>query len=299
VVLTVTLNAALDITYGVETLAVGLEHRVASVDVRAGGKGINVARTLAQLGGRPLVTGFVGGGTGREIVAELDRAGLEHALVPIGGHSRRNVAVVDRASGEATVLNEPGPLVSGAEWSEFVRRFRSLAARSAAVSLSGSLPPGLPPDAYATLARIAAEHGVPAALDADGAALSAGLAARPALAKVNLGEAHRATGESDPWRAVEALRRLGAQTAVITRGELGMLACTAEGSWAAAPPERVSGNPTGAGDAAMAALVVGLVDGSPWPERLGTAVAASAAAVAGAAAGDLDLELYSRCLQSS
>jgi tagatose 6-phosphate kinase len=297
VIVTVTLNASLDITYDVERLTPGEVHRVRAVDVRAGGKGINVARTLEALGSRALATGFAGGVTGQQLCDELDRAGIEHDLIPIAGSSRRTVTVT--SGGAATPLNEAGPVVSPLEWRQLTRQVARLLAGARALVLAGSLPPGVPQDAYATLVELASRRDVPVLLDADGEALVAGVRARPALAKVNAAEARRATGVEDPDAAANLLRGAGAEAVVITLGAEGMLALAQGNRWRAAPPELVSGNPTGAGDAATAALVQGMLKQLPWPARLARAAAASAAAVAAPAAGELDLERYDRWLRRS
>jgi tagatose 6-phosphate kinase len=292
---TVTLNLALDVTYTVPEVAWHAANRVTGVHERAGGKGVNVSRVLHALGRETIVLGFAGGPTGEAIEADLAEAGLEAALTPIAGHSRRTIAVVDGAVGDATGFWEPGPVVAEAEWRAFLRSYDAVLADARAVVVAGSSPGGLPVDAYAELCRRAREAGIPAVLDADGEALRAGLAGRPALIKPNTDELARATGGGDPVAAAaEQLRAAGADAVVVSRGADGLLAVTAEGRWSAAPGEPVAGNPTGAGDAAVAALTVGLVEGRPWPDRLADAVALSAAAVGAPVAGGFDEASYRR-----
>jgi tagatose 6-phosphate kinase len=294
VIVTVTLNLALDVTYTVGEIAWHAANRVTAVSERAGGKGVNVARVLAALGHRAVVCGLVGGPTGEAITAELDAAGMPTALTPIAGANRRTVAVVDSSVGDATGFWEPGPTVTEGEWHEFQDAYETVLVEAAAVVLSGSLPPGLPAGAYRELCRRAADAGVPAILDADGDALRAGLAGRPALIKPNRDELARVAGGGDWVAAADGLRAAGAGSVAVSAGADGMIAVTPEGVWRAAPPERVAGNPTGAGDAAVAALTAGIVDGRTWPERLADAVALSAAAVGTPVAGGFDDELYRR-----
>jgi tagatose 6-phosphate kinase len=294
-IVTVTLNAALDVTYDVQALVPNATHRVLQVRTRAGGKGVNVARVLRQLGRDAVVAGLAGGHTGALIRADLAKAGLPEALVGIGGESRRTLAVVSRGDGGATLLNEPGPEVAAAEWAELRARLdRLLASGAAAVVLAGSLPAGVPQGAYAELVEAAHGHGVPAIVDADGEPLRAALAAAPELVKPNAAELRAATGHDDPARGAAALRRAGAAAVVASLGPGGLLAVTGDGSWRALPPEVVAGNPIGAGDAAVAALAAGLVDRLPWPERLREAVAVSAAAVLHPVAGGFDPAAYRR-----
>jgi tagatose 6-phosphate kinase len=291
---TVTLNLALDLTYTIPEVVWHAANRVTSVHERAGGKGVNVSSVLHALGHETIVCGFSGGPTGEAIAADLAEAGLEAVLTPIGGHSRRTVAVVDGAAGDATGFWEPGPTIEPDEWHAFLRSYDNVIADAAAVVVAGSLPAGIAVDAYAELCRRAREAGVAAVLDADGDALRAGLAGRPALVKPNRDELARAVGGGDPIAAAEQLRTAGADAVVVSRGAEGLLAVTAEGRWSAAPGESVAGNPTGAGDAAVAALTIGLVERRPWPDRIADAVALSAAAVGAPLAGGFDEALYRR-----
>ncbi|MER5641442.1 1-phosphofructokinase family hexose kinase [Kitasatospora sp. NPDC002227] len=293
-ILTVTLNAALDLTHRVDRLRLHASNRVRQVSARAGGKGVNVARVLHALGHESVVTGLAGGPTGEALRRDLAASGLPDQLVPIGGETRRTVAVYDEERADTTILLEPGPVVTAAEWAAFLQRFEQLLPPARAVVLSGSLPAGLPEDAYAQLIRRARAHGVPALLDADGRALLAGLEEAPAVVKPNAHELAAASGTDDPRAGAEALRAAGAQSVVASLGPDGLIACTLQGSWHARPPQAVTGNPTGAGDAAVAALALGLVARTPWPERLTQAVALSAAAVAAPLAGDFDPVLHRR-----
>lgn len=282
-ILTVTLNAALDITYWVDELVVHGTNRTRGVHQRAGGKGVNVARVLHALGHDVVVTGLAGGGTGDDIRADLREAGLREELVGVAGESRRTVTIVDAS--DSTVLNEPGPLVTAGEWRRFTERFGELAAGAAAVVLAGSLPRGVPDDAYALLGGAAT---TPVLLDSAGPALLAGLAARPAVVKPNQDELAAVAPGRSVAAAVAELRSRGACAVVVSRGSDGLVAVTDEGRWRATPPEAVTGNPTGAGDAAVAALAAGIAAGAGWPERLADAVALSAAAVLSPVAGSFD-----------
>lgn len=297
-ILTVTLNAALDITYRVPRLHPRGTNRVEEVSERPGGKGLNVARVLAALGHDTVATGFAGGGTGDALRAMLaQESGVTDALVPIGAATRRTVAVVDAAGGGTTQLNEPGPIVSPAEWESFLTTYRELLDGARAVALCGSLPPGVPVDVYARLTRAARAAGVPVLLDTSGEPLRRGLAARPDLAKPNADELAALTGHNEPVRAARDARRRGAHTVVASLGAEGMLAVAADGSWRATPPLRLAGNPTGAGDSAVAGLVSGLVEGLSWPDRLVRAVALSAATVRAQAAGEFDRATYEDLLE--
>ncbi|AJE41268.1 1-phosphofructokinase family hexose kinase [Streptomyces nodosus] len=296
-ILTVTLNTALDITYRVRTLRPHGSHRVSEVAERPGGKGLNVARVLAALGHEVTATGFAGGGTGRLLREQLARThGVVDALLPVGGATRRTVAVVDGTTGDTTQLNEPGPVITPAEWSAFLEAYENKVRSSAAVALCGSLPPGVPVGAYAQLVRTARAAGVPVLLDTSGEPLRRGVAARPDMVKPNADELAELTGSHEPLGATRDARRRGAHTVIASLGAQGLLAVNAEGHWRAGPPHRLRGNPTGAGDSAVAGLLSGLVDGLPWPARLARAVALSTATVLAPAAGEFDRRAYEELL---
>ncbi|MYW16284.1 hexose kinase [Streptomyces sp. SID2955] len=296
-ILTVTLNTALDITYRVPSLRPHASHRVTDVTERPGGKGVNVARVLAALGHEVTVTGFVGGPAGqvlRELLAEA--SGPVDALVPVSGATRRTIAVVSELTGDTTQLNEPGPQIAPAEWAAFLGRYEELLSGAAAVALCGSLPPGVPVGAYANLVRTARSAGVPVLLDTSGEPLRRGVAARPDIIKPNADELAELTGSHEPLRATQDARRRGAHAVVASLGADGLLAVTPEGRWHATPPARVHGNPTGAGDSAVAGLLSGLTQQLPWPDRLSRAVALSTATVRAPAAGEFDRATYGELL---
>lgn len=278
-ILTVTLNAALDVTYFVDRLTAHASHRVDVSHARAGGKGVNVARVLAALGHQVAVTGLVGGDTGRLIREELRIPGLTDNLVPIAGESRRTLTVVSRKDGDATVFNEAGPSIATGEFAAFRTRFTQLARTARVVVLAGSLPPGLPADAYGQLILLAKAAGAATVLDTSGPALLAALGAGPDVVKPNAAELAAVTGHPDLAAGAAELRALGARTVVASSGPDGLHAITPDGSWRATPPEHLAGNPTGAGDACVAALAAGLATATPWPDTLREAVALSAAAV--------------------
>ncbi|TCO60955.1 1-phosphofructokinase family hexose kinase [Actinocrispum wychmicini] len=273
-ILTVTLNAALDVTYRVEALNAGTTHRVRDVHTRPGGKGVNVADVLTQLGEPVHATGLAG--------PELNLPDF----VPIAGPSRRTTTVLSTQDDSATLFNEPGPVISAGEWAAFRTHFDTLARDAQVIVLSGSLPPGLPADAYADLIRRAP---APVILDTDGEPLRHGLTARPALVKPNIDELARLLGRIPDLPADCAA--LGVPVAA-TLGADGALLTTPDGTWHGQPPRVLSGNPTGAGDAFTAAFARGIATGTPWPAILADAIALSAAAVNTPTAGAYDEATY-------
>ena len=300
-ILAVSLNPALDVTHHVAGVDWSGVNRPRQVAVAPGGKALNVARTLCALGCEVLVIGLAGGVTGEAVRAGLAESGVGGTFTPIAGDTRRTFAVVDTRSHDTALFNEPGPAVSVGEYHDFVVLYENALAGSDAVVLSGSLPPGLPEDTYAGLAARAAAAAVPVVLDAGGTALRHGAAAGPAIVKPNLIELQdavrrRLTGRAATARAAGELRDAGAGAVVVSLGGDGLLAVTGDGTWHAAPPGQVAGNPTGAGDAVVAGLAHGLVLGRPWAERLRHAAALGTAAVAAPAAGQFAAADYERAL---
>ncbi|GGB19739.1 sugar kinase [Flexivirga endophytica] len=290
-ILAVCLNPALDVTYDVPGLEVGAAQRVRRVTRRAGGKGVNVASVLHAQGTQVIVTGPIGGSIGRELVTDLDDRGIAHDLLRIGGSTRQTVTVFSDDS--ATVLNEPGPLLTEAEWSAFTDRFADLAQRADLVTISGSLPGGVPAGAYAELIGIAHRQDTVVILDCEGEALVEALHAAPDIVKINEHEAaSTAEIETDSvegvFAAAEELHVQGAAEVVITRGASGVVARTHDGRFVGTTMRTVSGNPTGAGDAFTAGLAATTGAASPWRERLRRASAWAAGAVATSVAGEID-----------
>ncbi|CAM3564123.1 1-phosphofructokinase family hexose kinase [Stackebrandtia soli] len=298
-ILAVSLNPALDVTYHIdETIRPHATHRVRRVDVAAGGKALNVARVLDTLGTRVTVTGLLGGTNGDKITAALP-ATVPHTFVPIDGESRATIVVADGT--DATGFFEAGPTITAAAWAGLRRRVAGFLPVANVVVLSGSMPPGLSTDAYAELVRASVEHGRYTVLDADGEALTAALRHHPDVIKPNTAELAAAVPELDTstidgaFAAADRLREAGARAVVASRGADGLIAVAEDGTrWQATLGEALAGNPTGAGDACVAGLVRGVQYGYDWPGRLREAVALSAAAVLSPVAGAVDVHDYLR-----
>jgi tagatose 6-phosphate kinase len=293
VILTVTPNFAVDVTYHVDRIRWRETTAVQKVYRQAGGKGVNVARVLHALGHEAMVTGLAGGATGAAARAELTASGLLDRTVSIAQPSRTTLMVVE-TDGGATGFSEAGPHVAESEWRTFVASFKDLLEEAEAVVLAGSFPSGVADAAYAELVELVRDRRRPVLLDAHGPALVHGALARPTIVKVNANELAGVMPGADVAAAAADLLDLGPGAVVITEGAKGLLAVTAGGRWQAQPPAAITGNPTGAGDAASAALILGEVRGSSWPDRLADAAALSAAAVSAPVAGAFDPSTYAR-----
>ncbi|MDF2626205.1 MAG: 1-phosphofructokinase [Symbiobacteriaceae bacterium] len=285
-ILAVSLNSAMDRTVVLPgRLAPGEIQRARSVDVRMGGKGLNVAWAAARLGAKVSVTGFAGGLTGRFLREECARHGIRDGLVTTAGESRACYMFASADGSPPTVVNEPGPTVSFAEVDALVATYTSLVCEASLVVLSGSLPPGAPADIYRRMIEIARRAGVHCILDSSGEPLREGIAANPWLIKPNADEFAALTG--GPWQSPEALRRrcrdltaTGVANVVVSLGGEGALVTAGDQCWHVQPPSVQTANPTACGDIFVAGVAVRIDRGEPLLEgiRLGTACAAANAA---------------------
>jgi 1-phosphofructokinase family hexose kinase len=250
-ILTVTANPALDSTITLDRLDVGESHRVSPAITRAGGKGINVSRVLLQKGFDTLAVAPVGEDDLPEF--ERDLGDIPAVLLPVPGRARRSTAIVERGSGRTTVLNESGRPVPAETWDRVADAVRSRLPDTRCLVVSGSIPPGAPESLVAGLLASAREAGILAIGDASGAYLLSAAAAGATLLKPNQRELAEATGERDPLAGARALQSAGAGLVLVSLGEAGMMAVPRTGPVLFARLDVVlTGNPTGAGDAAVA-----------------------------------------------
>lgn len=282
--LTITPNAAVDITYRVDGFQLNRVHRPAETRTLAGGKGINVARVYRELGGQAFASGFLGGRNGRLVARSLQRQGIPGRFARTAGESRTCICIVDPLARTQTEVNEPGPEVSAHEVERLCALVRRLLGRGgwSWLVLCGSLPPGAPPWLYAHLIETARRAGVPAALDASGEALREGLAARPALAKPNLVELGHAAGRAlatlpDALEAARRLRGTGIERVVVTLGGDGAFCVGPRGEWRCGAPAIRFVSAVGSGDSFLAAYLWALDKGQGDREALVLGVGAGAA----------------------
>ncbi|GGV38794.1 sugar kinase [Kitasatospora herbaricolor] len=295
-IVTVTADPVLDVTYNVRGLRANPTHRVVAAHEQAGGKGVNVSRVLTTLGRRTTAVLPLAGPNGIAVQDDLQRAGVTHCLVPGGAPTRRSVAVVD--DHDMTMFNEAAQTSDDGWWHALTGVVHGLLPGARALVVSGSLPAGLPPNSYRTLVVLAGQRGLPVILDADGPPLTGALDARPTLVKLKATQLLAATGTTDPLAAARALTDRGARNVVASVGPAGILAVTTDGTWRASLPGSLTmrGHPTGAGDAVVASLAASLSAAAPWPQALADAVALSAATVVAPYAGHFDRELHQALL---
>src|SRR5918997_2619039 len=263
-ILTITLNAAVDRTLVVPSLAVGHRHRASQSVTLAGGKGINVARGLRTLGVPVLATGFAGGRNGDAIRDGLAEAAIPFDLVEIEGHSRTSTAIIDPMEGTQTEINEYAPGVPPAEAREFSRRLEHLMEYATAVVFAGSLPPNLEEGFLVGLVQRSRERGLYTVVDSTPAVLRATLKVGPSLVSPNQHEAESVVGfdfieEDDFPRGVSRLVELGALGACITSREGHSYLTTDAGIVSARAPRVEALSTIGSGDAYVAGLLAGLL----------------------------------------
>ena len=295
-IVTVTLNAALDRSLTVPTLQLGQRHRASEVLSLAGGKGINVARALKRLEVPVVATGLAGGRTGTRIVEELTGEAILNDFVRIRDESRTSTLVVDPTSGTQTEINEWGPKVTESELGTLMDKLRYLSRGADAVVVAGSLPRGVDDTFYADVIRELARRGVRVALDAEGEPLRLGVDAEPWLVAPNQHEAEQLVGqelndEEDFVMALDTISELGARNVLLTV-ESGCFALVREERqvrrYRAVMPRIEPVSRVGAGDALLAQWLTSILDSATAEEALRLAVATGAASVLDVGAGRFD-----------
>src|SRR3712207_1532439 len=220
-IITVTLNTAIDKTLAVPNFRLGRRHRTGEQTTMPGGKGVNIARALKTLGQPVIATGLAGGPTGTRIVEQLTQVSVLSDFVRIRQESRTNTALIDPTTGEQTEINERGPEVTEQEVELFVDKLLYLAKGASAVVFAGSLPRHVDVDSYARLIRELKRMGVFTIVDTDGDPLRRAVRAEPDVVMPNLLEAEELVGhefndEDDHVSAVRSIVELGAREAIMT-----------------------------------------------------------------------------------
>jgi 1-phosphofructokinase family hexose kinase len=295
-ILTVTLNAAIDRTVAVPSFRQGHRHRAVEASTVAGGKGINVARALKLLGRPVIATGLAGGPTGARLMESLAEESILTDFTWIAGESRTNLAVIDPTTGEQTEINERGPDVSNEELERFMEKLLYLAHGARICVIAGSLPPSVPASFAARMVTDLKALGVETILDTEGEPLVAGLRAEPAAVTPNASEAEGAVGHEfndrqDLLAAPGSLIELGASDAVITRSQ-GCVASLLDGEerrlYEVTAPSLEPVATVGSGDAFLAGFVASRFDGESAEDCLRRAVACGAESTQHFGAGTID-----------
>lgn len=283
-IITLTMNPAVDRTLQVEKFTVDRVNLIREDRADVGGKGINVSKVIRQLGGRTKTITFLGGQTGAFIGQELERMKIGKISVPVSGITRTNLKIVDLNLGTYTDLNEPGPVIGKEELALFVKQLRSEVTAQSLVVLTGSVPKGVPASIYRDLILDIQRIGARAALDADHEVLKLGIEAAPYLVKPNIHELERLAGRpleqiSDILTAAKELIAQGIRIVIVTLGDQGALFVTEQSAiHAKGVPVQVLST-VGAGDALLGAFCYGLDKQLPLDETIRLSIGASAAMI--------------------
>ncbi len=297
-ILTVTLNPALDRTMTVPNFQSGLRHRATGTVILPGGKGINVARAAKALGRPVIATGFAGGRKGDQIMADLGAEGILCDFVRVAGESRISTAVVDPTTGVVTEINEQGPELSEKDLEPLHEKLDYLGKAADVVVFGGSIPPGLADDCYVSLIEHAKSMGLVTIFYTYADPLKLGLKARPDYVFPKMVEAENAMGYEfggveDQLRAARAMRDMGAGSVIITH----RYGCVSQLSYDGTPRSFVGTmpvvdvvSPLGWNDALVAGFGVRLLEGDAPAECLRFGLGCGAANLACYGAGVLTAE---------
>lgn len=283
-IVTITMNPAIDKTVEIEGLVQGGLNRITRVEYDAGGKGINVSRTIRELGGSTVATGFLGGSSGKTIASVLADKGIQSDFVWVDGETRTNTKVFEK-NGTLTELNEPGPVISEENLAELKRKLDIYAGEDTLFVLSGSVPAGTDKGIYADLIRHIHARGSRVLLDADGELFRRALPAGPDMIKPNRMELLEYAGldahasESDLLKIAEGFIREGIETVAVSMGKNGAMFLF--GTYQVKCPglSVVAHSTVGAGDAMVAALAYAWELGLDQEETVRLCMAVSAGAV--------------------
>jgi 1-phosphofructokinase family hexose kinase len=295
-IITVTLNAAIDKSLSVPNFRLGRRHRTVEQRTMAGGKGVNIARALKALGQPVIATGMAGGATGTHIVEQLTEEAILNDFVRIREESRTNTSVLDPTSGEQTEINERGPSVSEQEVELFRDKLLYLARGAAIVVLAGSLPRGVDADLYASLIRELHRLDVTTVIDTDGDPLLQAVRAEPGVVSPNVLEAEELVGheflgednEEERLLAVRAIAELGPREAILTMPDGCVAQVLSDGKpalWRARIEPREPVARRGSGDAFLAGYVAARYEGRSPEQCLRFGVACGAESTSRLGAG--------------
>ncbi len=283
-IVTVTLNPALDKTVTIPAFSVGGVNRIERIRLDPGGKGINVSKVIAALGGRSIATGILGGAAGRYIKACLDQTGIENDFVFVKEETRTNLKIIDPERMTNTDINEGGMMAKGRTMRRMLDRLKARVSPGDTVVLAGKAPPGVSDEVYLDWGVQLKSLGAKVCMDADGPLLFHGIKAGPEIIKPNEEEFSRLVGKpltalEEIARAAVELNRRGIGQIAVSMGAEGAL-FVKSGRVLHAQGLKVPVKSTvGAGDATMAALVLGNERGEPWEDTVRLAIAAGAASV--------------------
>lgn len=283
-IITVTMNPAIDKTAVVDELVVGGLNRLEQTMMNAGGKGINVSKTIQALGGESLATGFIAGTNGAFIKESLDQLSIDNDMVEVAGNTRVNLKVLNKDM-DLTELNEEGPYIDEAALHALVDKIVKHACKDDYVVLSGSVPGSVPKDIYAKLIKQLKQNKIKVILDADGDLFAHAIEEVPNVIKPNKYELCKYSEISEDCKNDEIVKLgktlldKGMQLITISMGKEGALFIDSEHTAIVKGLKVDAHSSVGAGDAMVAAIAYGLEQELSFEELVKLAVATSAGAV--------------------
>lgn len=292
-IVTVTLNPAVDKTYFLPNLVLGQVNRIAEVKNIPGGKGINVAKMISQLGGEAVATGFLGGYTG-SFVKDALKEKVECRFIEVIGETRSNINIVSE-DGYVTEVLEPGPVIGKEELTAFFSQYSKLLEEGEVIVLSGSAAKGIPDTIYYDLIKTAKREGKKVLLDTSGELLKEGIKAAPFFLKPNIKELEFAVGYKldnmeKVAQAADMLRRKGILNVCVSMGEKGVFFTGEAGRYLVQPPKIKAVNTVGCGDSLAAVIAMGVAKQEEMLPLLKRAVAISAVNALTLESGSISLE---------
>lgn len=280
-IVTLTINPAIDRTISVDRLAFEDRARIMSSKESAGGRGINASSVIHSFGSPTLAVFPSGGEKGKRLEALLRDSGFPNTVIPIRNEIRTDLTITDK-HGLTIHLNEAGPELSAAEVAQVEKQVKETLDRAGWLMLCGSTPPGVPPSFYANLIAAARKKKVKTLLHTSGEALREGIEAKPSVVTPNQTEAERLLGETLLTRtqflqAAEQVRKMGAESVVLSLGSRGAVGAFPDGLVTVASPPVDSVCPIGSGDALAAAYAWAMLRKSKPAEAMRWGVAAGTA----------------------
>jgi len=298
-ILCLNLNAAIDKTIVVSSFEINKIHRPESVIALAGGKGCNVARALKTLGETPVISGWVGGFSGQFIENELHLEEMQTDFIHTDFESRTCTSIFDREKQTMTEIYEVGESVPLEKINELRDHILATIGKYKAITLSGSLPPGVPADFYADLIEIARKENVLTFLDTSGDALRKGVEAGPFFIKPNETEAKSLLGidSNDTFDFAQAVVEISTRygtNVLLSLGENGAIAAKAEEIFTVKSPNVNAKSAVGSGDCMLAGLTHGILQGLSFGDAVVCGVAAGTANTLTIGAGQFKKEDFER-----
>ncbi len=272
-ILTVTLNAAIDKRYVIDNYKTGGINRVSECTYSAGGKGLNVSKVAALAGEKVVATGFAGGYAGSYIIQDIEGKGIQTDFVNIAGESRSCISIYDKSSGMQTDFLEPGAFVTINNQEDLLMKYIRWIDKCDTVVISGGAPRGVDSAFYGELIRCAKQNNKKVLLDASGVMLEESVKEKPTLIKPNLEEFQALTGkkfnnQKELIQSAKSIQKTGIELVVISLGENGVIVVSDKEVFQGKIPKIEAVSTVGCGDAMVAGFAISFEKRLPLKESI-------------------------------